>query len=39
MNQTGFTVVNGLLGVLYLAILIALLYLGYWFVRTMIRKK
>jgi hypothetical protein len=39
MNETGFNLVNGLLGLLYLAIFIALLYLGYWFVRTMVRKK
>jgi hypothetical protein len=39
MNETGFTVLNALLGLLYLAIFIALLYLGYWFARTMLRKK
>jgi len=39
MNENGYTVVNGLLGVLYLAIFIALLYLGFWFVRTMLKKK
>ena len=39
MNTEDYTAVNSLLGVLYLAILIAVVWLAYYFIKTMIRKK
>jgi hypothetical protein len=39
MNTEGYTLVNGLLGVLYLAIFLALAWLAYYFIKTMITKK
>jgi hypothetical protein len=39
MNTEDYTVVNGLLGVLYLAILVAIVWLAYYFMKTMIKKK
>ena len=39
MNTEDYTAVNILLGVLYLAILVAVVWLGYYFVKTMIVKK
>ena len=39
MSTEGFNVVNGLLGVLYLAMFIAIVWLAYYFIKTMITKK
>ena len=39
MNTEDYTAVNSLLGVLYLAIFIVIVWLAYYFIKTMIKKK
>jgi hypothetical protein len=39
MNSEGYTLVNGLLGILYLAIFLAVVWLAYYFIKRMIMKK
>ena len=39
MNTEDYTAVSSLLGVLYLAIFIAVVWLAYYFIKTMIKKK
>jgi len=39
MSTEGYDVVNGLLSVLYVAIGIAVVWLGYYFVKTMIKSR
>jgi hypothetical protein len=38
MNNVDLTAVNGLLGVVYLAIFLAVCWLAYYFIKTMIKK-
>jgi hypothetical protein len=39
MNSEGYTLVSGLLGILYVAIILAVVWLAYYFIKTMITKK